>query len=113
MCVRITCARGSGPRSSATAGAVRVPAGIAERLNGIVTGATALIVGIYVFGRINATMPEPATPELANATDTVVATTSDGFVLGGVALIVLVASIMISLLTTALGGGGLRGRLRR
>lgn len=64
----------------------------------VVGGAATLIVGIYVFGQILNVMPQPETAEMANATNTTVATVSSGFTLGAVALIVLFASIILGLI---------------
>ena len=67
----------------------------------VVAGGATLIIGMYVLSQILGVMPAQATPEMANATNSTVATVSSGFVLGSVALIVLFASMILGLI----GGG--------
>lgn len=85
-----------------------VRAGINQAFNMVVTAAVTLIVGIFVFSQISDTMPTPANNDLANATDTVESTTGDAFTLGAVAIIVLVASVILGLVSRFGGNGGRR-----
>jgi hypothetical protein len=75
----------------------------------MVSGAATLIVGIYVFAQISSTMPSPSNTELANATETVKSTTGNAFTLGAVAILVLVAAVILSLI----GGFGRSGARAR
>lgn len=63
----------------------------------IVSAAVTLLVGIYVFAEISDTMPTPENAELANATSNVKSTTGSAFQLAAVAIIVLVAGLILSL----------------
>lgn len=94
-----------------TADATRVEAAITSTFNAVVAAAVTLIVGIYVFSQISDTMPTPENQDLANATETVESTTGDAFTLGAVAVIVLVAALILSLIGSGFGNGGGR-RLR-
>jgi hypothetical protein len=89
----------------------RVEAAMTGTFNAVVAAAVTLIVGIYVFSQISSTMPTPENSELANATETVKSTTGNAFTLGAVAVIVLVAALILSLIGSGFGGGG--GRMRR
>lgn len=75
----------------------------------MVSAAATLIVGIYVFAQISSTMPTPSNTELANATSTVKSTTGQAFTLGAVAVLVLVAAVILSLI----GGFGRASGSRR
>jgi hypothetical protein len=74
----------------------------------VVSSAVTLIIGIYVFAEISGTMPTPENSNLANATDAVLNTTGSAFQLGAVAVIVLVAALILSLV----GGFGMNGGRR-
>lgn len=88
----------------------RIEAAITGTFNAVVAAAVTLIVGLYVFSQISSTMPTPENTELANATDTVKSTTGDAFTLGAVAVIVLVASLILSMIGGGFGGSGGRRR---
>lgn len=96
----------SAPSMETTDGATRTEAAITGTFNAMVAAAVTLIVGIYVFSQIASTMPTPENAALANATDTVKSTTGDAFTLGAVAVIVLVAALILSLIGSGFGGGG-------
>lgn len=83
----------------------RARAAIEETFLRVVSAAVTLIVGIFVFAQISSTMPQPDNSELSNATNTVESTTGDAFILGAVAVIVLVASLILALI----GGFGRQG----
>lgn len=81
---------------------------ISVTTNKAVAAAVTLLVGIYVFWRIEEVMPRPESAELANATNTTIATTAQAFELGAVAIVVLFASLILGLIVTG-GIGGRRG----
>ncbi|WP_435128397.1 hypothetical protein [Halobaculum sp. D14] len=69
----------------------------------VVGAATTLLVGIYIYSQVIGVMPTPESSQMANATNTTIATTSQAFTLGAVALIVLMATVMLLLITGGLG----------
>lgn len=72
----------------------------------ITAGATTLLVGAYILSEIIGVMPTPESDQMANATSQTIATMSNAIVLGSVALIVVMASIMLALIGSGFGGGG-------
>lgn len=76
----------------------------------VVGGASTLLIGLYLFDEIIGVMPTPEQEGLANATNTTIATTGQAFTLGGVALVVLMASVMLVLISGGFGGGGRGGQ---
>lgn len=72
----------------------------------ITAAATTLLVGAFILSEIIGVMPTPESDQMANATNQTIATTSNAITLGAVALIVLVASIMLILISDGFSGGG-------
>lgn len=72
----------------------------------VVGAATTLLVGIYIYSQVIGVMPTPESSQMANATNTTIATTSQAFTLGAVALIVLMATVMLALIAGGFSGGG-------
>lgn len=92
----------------------QVTAAISGTFTGVVSGAVTLIIGIYVFATISSTMPTPSNPAMANASETVKATTGQAFTLAAVAIIVMVAALILALISGfGRGGGGRGGGQRR
>jgi len=86
----------------------QVRASIEGTFTRMVSAAVTLIVGIFVFAEISNSMPTPDNNQLANATDTVESTTGNAFTLGAVAIIVLVASVILALVSGFGNGMGRR-----
>lgn len=88
----------------------RVRAAINGTFMAVVSGAVTLLIGIYVFSQISSTMPNPSNSALNKSTNTVLSTTGSAFQLGAVAIIVLVAVLILSLVSGGFGGGNEGGR---